>query len=343
MNKMFIDTDYGQLCKYGQIVCGDVFLSEKIKNENRLVAILSDGLGSGIKANIMAKMTASMAMNFTIHDQPIERSAVSIRETLPIDPKRKIAFASFTIIDTEFDGKTRIIEYGNPQFLVFRKDKILGLKHILSKDKELRISEFVAQIEDRIILFSDGVSQSGIGRPEMPFGWDTDFMKDKISCILKKQNKISSCELQEIIVNLSAQNDALKPKDDITCAVMYFRDPRKLKVCSGPPFSKDKDKQMADTIRDFKGEKIICGGTTAQIVARELNRDLEVNLEHISPDLPPVSYIEGVDLVTEGILTLCKAVEFLENKSYNKIDKYNPAKQLVTKLLNHDTIYFLTG
>lgn len=340
---MFIDTNSGYLPKYGQIVCGDVFLNEKIYNENRLIAVLSDGLGSGIKANILANMTASMAMNFTIHDQPIERSAESIKETLPIDSKRKIAYASFTIVDTEFDGKTRIIEYGNPQFIVFRKDIPLDLPCSKSKDGEITIFEFQANIEDRIILFSDGVSQSGIGRKDMPFGWDTDKMKDYISGILKKDPNISSYDLQRILINIACRNDALKPQDDITCAVLYFRHPRKLLICTGPPFSIDKDVVMAETVCNFPGEKVICGGTTAQIIARELKKEIDVDISHLTADLPPTSHIDGIDLVTEGILTLGKSAELLENGNFSHLNKYNPSKQLVDKFLNHDKIYFLTG
>ncbi len=340
---MFIDTNSGFLPKHGQIVCGDVFLSEKINNENRLIAVLSDGLGSGIKANILANMTASMAMNFTIHDQPIERSAKSIRDTLPIDSERKIAYASFTIIDIEFDGKTRIIEYGNPQFLVFRKSEPLEIENTISQDGELNVLEFNAQIEDRIILFSDGVSQSGIGSNEMPFGWDTEQMQQKISKVISKYPEISSSELQNIIINQASRNDSFEPKDDITCAVMYFRHPRKLLICTGPPYSKDKDTVIAEKLKKFSGEKVICGGTTAQIIARELNEELETNIEHIVSDLPPVSHIKGVDLVTEGILTLGKSAEILKSGNYAEIDKLDPARQLVNQFLNHDTIDFLTG
>lgn len=340
---MFIDTNSGFLPKHGQIVCGDVFLSEKINNENRLIAVLSDGLGSGIKANILANMTASMAMTFTIHDQPIERSAKSIQDTLPIDSERKIAYASFTIIDTEFDGKTRIIEYGNPQFLLFRNSEPLEIKNTITKDGDLRILEFNAQIEDRIILFSDGVSQSGIGSKDMPFGWDTEKMQKRISEIIRNNYKISSSELQNIIIKQASLNDSLEPKDDITCAVMYFRHPRKLLICTGPPYSMDKDAVIAEKVKKFPGETVVCGGTTAQIISRELNIEIETNIDHIVSDLPPVSHIKGVDLVTEGILTLGKSAELLKLGNYAEINKLDPARQLVDQFLNHDTISFLTG
>lgn len=343
MNKMFIDTDYGFTPKFGQIVCGDVFLSEKIKNENRLVAVLSDGLGSGIRANILATMTANMALNFTINDQPIERSAASIRDTLPVDPIRKIAFASFTIVDTEFDGQTRIIEYGNPQFLVFRKNELLTFEHQYLADGEVSIAEFQTQIEDRIVLFSDGVSQSGIGRKDMPFGWETEHMGRVISRIIEREPEISAYDLRKLIMRQSIMNDINEPRDDITCAVLYFRNPRKLLVCTGPPYSKSKDVEMATTIREFKGHTVVCGGTTALIVAREWNEQIEVDMQHFNADIPPISYINGVGLVTEGILTLCKAAELLKHANYEQVDRYDPARLLVEQFLNHDHIDFLVG
>ncbi|MFO7862907.1 MAG: SpoIIE family protein phosphatase [Salinivirgaceae bacterium] len=343
MEKMFIDIDYGFTPKFGQIVCGDVFLSEKIKNENRLTAVLSDGLGSGIKANILANMTATMALRFTINDQPIERSAASIRETLPVDPQRKIAFASFTIVDTEFDGQTRIIEYGNPQFLVFRGATFLPLPHKHLAGGEVNISEFNTCREDRIVLFSDGVSQSGIGRKDMPFGWETEQMSEFIEQVVARKPEISAHDLRKIIIQQAIGNDIGEPRDDITCAVLYFRHPRKLLVCTGPPYSKERDSEMAAFIKGFNGYTIVCGGTTAQIVAREWGSEVVVDMDHFCADIPPASRIEGVDLVTEGILTLGKVAELLKHGNYHKAKSFDPARCLVEALLNHDQIEFLVG
>ncbi|MCK9452223.1 MAG: SpoIIE family protein phosphatase [Bacteroidales bacterium] len=340
---MFIDADYGHKPKLGQIVCGDVFMNEKIKNENRLVAVLSDGLGSGIKANILAKMTASMALNFTVNNQPLERSAISIKQTLPICEVRKIAFATFTIVDTEFDGFTRIIEYGNPQFVVFRRNQLLALKTVVNAENELSVSEFNAEIEDRIILFSDGVSQSGIGRKDMPFGWGNCEMIKYIQNKLTHNPHISAKDLQKTIISRASLNDNLKPQDDTSCGVLYFRTPRQLILCSGPPYDKNKDAQMVEMVSNFPGHKVISGGTTAQIFARELKRPVEVDLSNVSPELPPIATIEGIDLVTEGILTLGKSAEILKNKEHNGVSSNNPAMLLSETFLNHDKITFLIG
>lgn len=340
---MFIDADYGHQPKKGQIVCGDVFMSEKIKNENRLVAVLSDGLGSGIKANILAKMTASMALNFTVNNQPLERSAISIRQTLPICEVRKISFATFTIVDTEFDGFTRIIEYGNPQFMVFRQGQLLELKTSVNAENELSVSEFNAEIEDRIILFSDGISQSGIGRKDMPFGWGQQEMAKYIQKLLYQNPHISAKDLHKTIMSRASFNDNLKPQDDISCGVLYFRTPRNLIICSGPPYDKNKDQYMVDMVSHFNGHKVISGGTTAQIFSRELKRPVEVSLSNLNPELPPIATLEGIDLVTEGILTLGKTAEILKHKENKGISSNNPAMLLSEIFLDHDKITFLIG
>jgi len=344
MDKYFIEIGHKSLQKRGQQVCGDVFLSRKLQEEGRTIAVLSDGLGSGIKANVLATMTASMALNFTMANQPVERTAQSIRSTLPVDEVRKINYSSFTIADIEFDGETSLIEYGNPQFLIFREDKCLkGPEINQGTVDEIGMSRFKAQKEDRIILFSDGVSQSGIGRADMPFGWDMEDVEAFITKRLKNNPQLSAQELAQHIVNQAYINDALAAQDDITCSVIYFRKPRNLLICTGPPYKMERDKTMAETVESFDGAKIICGGTTAQIISRELNREIEIDLNSGDLELPPTSSIEGIDLVTEGILTIGKVAEWLEHKSLQEINYKSPAGKLIHYLLAHDKINFLVG
>jgi len=113
----YIEIECHQENKFGNKVCGDVFLSRKIKAENKSIAVLSDGLGSGIKANILATMTASMALNFTKINEPITRTAKTIMNTLPVDAERQINYSTFSILSIDSDGETRIVEYDNPQFV----------------------------------------------------------------------------------------------------------------------------------------------------------------------------------------------------------------------------------
>ena len=344
MDKTFIEIGHNNLQKSGHEVCGDVFMSRKLQEEGRTIAVLSDGLGSGIKANILATMTASMALNFTIANQPVERSAQSIRETLPVDSERKINYASFTIADIEYDGETTILEYGNPQFLIFRGTTPLEKKCRESyNSSNIEVNHFPAQKEDRIILFSDGVSQSGMGRADMPFGWEIEDLKHFISDQLQNHPHMSAQKMAKHIVNQAHMNDMFAAKDDISCTVIYFRKPRNLLICSGPPYKKEKDATMAKTVENFPGTKIICGGTTAQLIAREMGCNIEADLSSNDLELPPTSYMDGVDLVTEGILTIGKVSDWLESKDPGEIDTKNAAGQIIRQLLANDKITFLVG
>jgi len=341
MSNYFIEIGSKSIQKQGQEVCGDVFMSRKLQKEGRTIAVLSDGLGSGIKANVLATMTVSMSLNFTIANQPVERTARTIYDTLPVDNERKINYSTFTIADIEFDGETTIIEHGNPRALIFRNNEPLRINKRNTND-DISTSCFCAQKGDRIISFSDGVSQSGMGRADMPFGWDRDDLIKFITYLLVKDNNISAQHLADLIVNRSLLNDSLKAKDDITCSVLFFRDPRNLIICTGPPYKKEKDTIMAKTVSSFEGTKVICGGTTAQIIGRELNKEIDIDIFSGDGELPPVSEIEGIDLVTEGILTLGKVSDLLDN-NLKEVKEKSPAGKIINMFLKNDKIVFLVG
>ncbi len=343
-SSIFIEIECRSKNKRSEITCGDVFLSRKVKEEKRTIAVLSDGVGSGIKANILATMTANMAMNFTLHNQPVERSARSIINTLPEDDVRKISYATFTIVDIAHNGDTRIIEYGNPQFFILRRGNVIIPKQNAGMGiPDLFSYRFQAQLDDRIVLFSDGITQSGIGTSKMPFGWEDSGLQDFVKSLITAYPDISASGLSQHILSKALMNDIYKAGDDMTCAVIYFREPRKMMIVSGPPYTKEKDKLMANIIDEFQGTKIVCGGTTAQILGRELEREITVDMHHLTDDLPPTAIMEGIDLITEGILTLGRLDLFLSNGCPQDISKDNPAAMIFHHLMENDEIHFLVG
>ncbi|MCL3779086.1 stage II sporulation protein E [Prolixibacteraceae bacterium JC049] len=347
-NRFFVEVDAFLKKKEGQPVCGDCFVSRKVQNEHRIVATLSDGLGSGVKANVLATMTASMAVNFISRHEPIERTAKAIMRTLPIDSKRMMSYATFTIIDVRHDGETRVVEYGNPKCAVVRNGELFQPHRNemeLDTDKADKIMysfEFKAQKEDRLVFFSDGVSQAGIGTNYNPFGWEEDQVHQYICDVIADNKYISAGQLAKKIVRQAVSKDILKPKDDTSCGVIYFREPRKLLICTGPPFHKRDDERLAGTINGFDGRKIVCGGTTAQILARELKREIEVGMM-AKGGLPPTSKMDGVDLITEGILTLGGVASYLENNANTSVKGEGPAVDIVRMLFDSDEIHFMVG
>ncbi len=346
----FVEIDCQQKNKQGKEVCGDCFLSKKIKEEERIVAVLSDGLGSGIKANVLATLTASMALNFTIENQSLHRTATTIMKTLPVDKIRKISYATFSIIDMDCEGETRVVEYDNPSFFLIRNGRIeqpesheIIIKGKNGKDKQVTSTTFNAQKEDRLIFFTDGINQSGIGSRLFPFGWSTKSVGEYIVSLVREKPHISATHLAKRIVNQAEKNDIGNLRDDASCAVIYFREPRKLLICSGPPYDEEKDKLLAEHVRGFPGKKIIAGGTTAQILSRELDIPIYVDMNNLTGNLPPESTMKGIDLVTEGVLTIGAVAERLENADEIRRPEKDPATDIINMLLNSDEIHFLIG
>ena len=209
--------------------------------------------------------------------------------------------------------------------------------------KVLKTCSFLPQKEDRIIFCSDGVSQSGMGSEQFPFGWERENISTYAASLVTSEASISAIMLAGKIVTMAHKNDSYKARDDISCATIYFREPRKLIICTGPPYAKEKDKELAAKVLAYNGKVILCGGTTADIIARELNRTIIDELIFEDPELPPESFLEGIDLVTEGILTLQKVNEIL--KSYNNSVKLGkgPADKIVRLIMESDEIHFIIG
>lgn len=349
-NDFYLEVECQQMNQQGQSICGDVFMSRKIKEEGRTILVLSDGLGSGVKANVLGTLTASMILNYMKVNKDIRKAAEVIMKTLPVCSKRKASYSTFTIVEIDCDGDTRIICYDNPDCIVVRgldvyrpKCKELHLQSEANKGKVLYSYRFKAQKEDRIVFCSDGVSNSGMGSKRFPFGWGMKNVENFTVNMIRKHPYLSARQLGTQIIARAEQNYGNAPKDDTSCAVLYCREPRNLMICTGPPFEKSKDLQLVNRLKEFSGSKIVCGGTTASIISRELHEDIEVDLNVVDSELPPVSKIKGIDLVTEGILTLGKVYRLLKDFNQNTVLQRGPADQMIRYLLESDKIFIING
>jgi serine/threonine protein phosphatase PrpC len=346
----FVEVDYQQKPYEGQRICGDIFLSSKVKEENRIVVVLSDGMGHGIKASVLATLTATMALNFTKEHKEPERTAEIIMKTLPECSERKMNYSTFTIIDVEQSNKVTLLEYENPECILIRDRKIFKPEQrsiVLTSEnncgKKIRVYSFTPLKGDRIIFCTDGVTQSGLGTPRFPFGWGVDNVGRFAIDMVKQYPQISARNLAAKILNMAFRNDGFQSKDDTTCGIIYFREPRELLICTGPPFNKEDDTVLAAEVKEFKGKKIVMGATTGDIVSRELNLKIEDIFKFEDPDLPPINVMESIDLFTEGILTLNKVEKIL--KAYNPNTKLGrgPADEIVKLILESDAIKIIIG
>jgi len=348
MNNLFKELEFHQVRKATEHTAGDAFMVHKDAKTNRLLAVLSDGLGSGVKANILANMTARMAIKFAEAGTDFVHYAQVIMNSLPVCQVRKISYATFTVVECQPDGSVQIIEQGNPPFILLRGGKpyeVPYTEYNSAQDdyRKLRVYQFEAQPEDRILFFSDGVTESGMGAAATPLGWRNKGCADFTRNMVSNDPMVSARVLAEHVVRGALQNEPnRKACDDITCGVLYFRTPRCTLLASGPPFSKQRDTDYAHIIRSFEGTKIISGGTSADIVARELDAQIKTDLFSFrGTGLPPVSTLDGIDLVTEGILTLTETLNLLNGKP--RPVRINAATQLREHLLNSDIVHILVG
>jgi len=346
----FIEIDHAQEKKAGQAACGDVFLSQKLEGGQRVVSVLADGLGSGIKASVLANLTATMAARYAAEDADIARAARTIIATLPVCSERKIAYSTFTIVDMDRRGETRIVEYDNPPFLLIRDGEAVSIPQqemrlptAIGRDAVIREARFHARPGDRIVVCSDGVTQAGIGQRATPLGWGTDAESSYLRGLLLERPGISARQLARAVVQKAMSLDGHRAKDDTSCGVIYLRKPREVMVFTGASVNRAMDKELAKLALSFEGRKVICGGTTAGILSRELGRKLVMDLRELNPDVPPVSTLEGFDLVTEGAITLAVTARLLEEHENPEMLKPNAATRLAGVLLDSDIIHFMAG
>jgi hypothetical protein len=348
-DNFYIEVHCHQRSYEGERISGDVFLSKRIPEENRVIAILSDGMGHGVKANILATLTSTLALNFTKEHKDTNIIAETVLKALPECSERKLSYSTFTIVDIEFDGTTQIIEFGNPNSIIMRGNHLFEpewqcvLFSGSMARKEILTCSFKSQKEDRIIFFSDGITQSGTGSVKYPSGWGRENTLEYIQKLVSSNASISAKNLSAKVVNIAFQNDNFITRDDISCATIYLREPRRLMLCSGPPVDPAHDSEMATLVNQFKGQKIICGATTGNIIAQYLGLNIVEGQDFEDPELPPISFMEGFELVTEGILTLSKVSEILRTyQTYHKRGK-GPAEQIIKYLFESDEIHLLIG
>lgn len=348
MNSYFLEVDHHQICKHGYLACGDSFHS--IKTETGIICVLADGLGSGIKASVLSTLTTTMAAGFMVSKIDIKRAAEIILETLPVCSYRQIGYSTFTIIEASYSGHIRIIEHDNPPYALIRNGKCTKVEKQEIPIKSFRkshlyYSEFDLELGDRVVYYSDGVTQSGMGLPHLPLGWLETGVELYLESLLKENPAMSAGDIAHRLAQKAREYDGNKAADDISCAALYLRNPRRTLLVTGPPYKKEHDITLAEIVTTFEGKKIVCGGTTAAILSRELNVPIKVNLKEINSnsEVPPTADMDGFDLVCEGTITLSRCLRALqEGVNLEKMPE-NAVKKLIKILLESDIIECVVG
>jgi hypothetical protein len=306
----FIDIAVESIHKYKEELCGDhVAIKE---NQDSKIIVLSDGLGSGVKANILSTLTSTIAASMLQHGANLIEVLETLEKTLPECKVRGLAYSTFTIIQLFNNGQVYIVEFDNPKIVYLRDGALFQLEEssISFKGKEIKEYKTTYQKGDIISCFSDGVIHTGIGK-YIYLGWQWDEVVRSLIAISNKSK--SAIHVAKEIIDICNVFSDYEPGDDTTCLVIKFRDKETINLFSGPPKEPSIDSILVSDFMQSKGKKVVCGGTAANIVARELNEEINTDISNLDSKVPPYAQINGLDLVTEGVLTIRETISILED------------------------------
>lgn len=341
MQNLHAEIGLAQLSKVGEELCGDNV--DIVRTPEATIIVMSDGLGSGVKANILATLTTKIALVMLKRGIPLEEVVNTIAETLPVCRQRKIAYSTLHIIKITPDGQTTIVEFDCPATFLVRRGKAIQFPTYekLVSGKTIREGELWLQEDDMLVAVTDGVLHAGIGGLlKLGWGW-----KGVAGQIESECHETSDAEaIGQRLINCCEGYYVGRPGDDSTALVVKMRYPQQLTLFTGPPADSAHDGECVRQLLAEPGKKVVCGGTTAQIVSKISNCPLKVDLTCHDPYIPPIGYIDGIDLVTEGVLTLNAAADQLTAaKKLRSSGKRDGATLLAKLLLEADKIKILAG
>ena len=316
MNNLCTDIAYQSVNKFGEQLCGDRVEVIDQGEENHVI-VLADGLGSGVKANILSTLTSKIISTMMANGMSLENCVETIAATLPICEVRKVAYSTFTIVRTIDNREAEIIQYDNPMLIILRDGKNfdypknameIGGKMIYKTKIELHENDF-------LVFTSDGAIWAGVGTT-MNFGWQREQIVEFLEKMVHPE--FTAKTVSALLLDECCKLYGGKPGDDTTVCTVKIRKRKFVNLMLGPPRDPKDVNKMMSLFFAKEGKHIVCGGTTSTLAGEFLGKPVTTLLDYVDPEIPPIAKIEGVDLVTEGVITLSRVLE--QAKSYQQED-----------------------
>ena len=336
MNDLCADIGYKSINHVGEQLCGDhVDIVEQ--GDGSSVIVLADGLGSGVKASILSTLTSKIISTMLAEGLPIEECVSAIAATLPVCSVRGVAYSTFTIIHLLNNETAELIQYDNPQVILIRNERNFDYPRTEMNIDGKKIYKSVIKLQenDIFIAMSDGCPHAGIGM-SYNFGWK----REDIASFMETMSiaGYTAKTLSTILIDEVNKLYGGKPGDDATACIVRVRKRVPMNMLFGPPSNRDDCNRMMSLFFSKEGKHIVCGGTTSSIAAKYLGKPLRATLSFERSDVPPIAEIEGVDLVTEGVITVNKVVEYARdylesNALYEDWSMKRDGASLIARLL----------
>lgn len=310
MNNLCTDVGFKSVNKKGEQLCGD-HIEIVDQNENSLVLVLADGLGSGVKACILSTLTSKIISTMIANDLSVEECVSTIAATLPVCEKRGVAYSTFTIIRITNNSEAEIIQYDNPHVIMLRGGENFEYPRTSMEigGKTIYKSKLQLEKNDVFIAMSDGAIYAGVGKT-LNFGWQRDSIIDFM--VGNYDKKMSAKGISQLLLDECNDLYGGEPGDDTTVAAVKIRQRIPVSLMIGPPSNPQDLKKMQTLFFAKEGKHIVCGGTTSKLAADYLGKPVVPCLDYFDPEIPPIAKIEGIDLVTEGVVTMTKVLEYAD-------------------------------
>lgn len=349
MNNLFADIGYRSINHYGEELCGDHIDVIDQNEENSTVIVLADGLGSGVKASILSTLTSKIISTMVSEGLSLEECISTIAATLPVCSVRGVAYSTFTLIRLVNNEYAEIMEYDNPAVILLRDGRGVEIpkKEVNIGGKLIYSSRVNLQENDIFIAMSDGCIHAGVGM-SLNFGWGR---RDIVTFMETFYDVgFTAKTLSTILLDECNRLYGGKPGDDTSVCTIRIKRREPMNLLFGPPSNRDDCDKMMSLFFSKEGKHIVCGGTTSSIAAKYLGKPIRTEIDFLDPDIPPISHIEGVDLVTEGVITVNRVLEYAkdylkDNESYKHWSyKQDGASQICRLLFEEATdINFYVG
>ena len=348
MNDLCADIGYKSINHHGEELCGD-HIDIVEPSDDSTVIVLSDGLGSGVKASILSTLTSKIISTMMAEGLSLEECVETIAATLPVCSVRGVAYSTFTIIHLKDNQVAELIQYDNPHAIVIRDEQVWDYPktEMTIGGKKIYKSVIKLQENDIFIAMSDGCPHAGIG-----IGYNFGWKREDIAAFMESLSHAgyTAKTLSTMLVDECNKLYNYEPGDDATACVVRIRKRVPMNMLFGPPASRDDNERMMSLFFAKEGKHIICGGTTSSIAAKYLRKPLKATLNFEMSDVPPIAELEGVDLVTEGVITVNKVVEYAkdylgENQHYEHWSFRRDGASLICRLLFEEAtdINFFVG
>ena len=348
MNNLCAEIGYKSINHVGEQLCGD-HVDVVEHGENSTVIVLADGLGSGVKASILSTLTSKIISTMMSEGLSIEECVSTIAAALPICSVRGVAYSTFTIMHVKDNETLELIQYDNPYAVFIRDFEIYDYPKTEMNIEGKKIYKSVISLQDgdMITAMSDGCPHAGIGIA-YNFGWKREDIADFMKMLAPAGYNAKT--LATMLVDECNKLYGYEPGDDATACVVRIRKRAPMNLLFGPPSHRDDCDRMMSLFFGKEGKHIICGGTTASIAAKYLRKPLKPSLNFEKSDIPPTAELEGVDLVTEGVITVNRVVEYAkdalgENKEYENWSFKRDGASLICRMLFEEAtdINFFVG